>query len=162
MDEDSEENTDNENTEVASEVASETAEEAIKQPAKEPKKKTRYTKQEKKLVRRKAAKTEQSSNLPAILRLAVESGKVEFGSNNAIKDSRSSNTKLLIIAQNAPQQLKESINRYSALSSLPVIEFNGTSIELGSVCGKPYPVSVLSVHDAGSSNLLDFAKTKKV
>jgi ribosomal protein L30E len=33
-------------------------------------------------------------------------------------------------------------------------------MELGSVCGKPFPISVLSVYEEGSSNIIDLAKKK--
>jgi large subunit ribosomal protein L30e len=46
------------------------------------------------------------------------------------------------------------------MSNVPLIQFEGNSMELGSVCGKPFPVSVLSVFEEGSSNILELAKKK--
>ena len=40
------------------------------------------------------------------------------------------------------------------LSDVKVVVFQGNPMNLGVVCGKPYSVSVLSITDPGSSNIL--------
>ncbi|MBI5224029.1 50S ribosomal protein L30e [Candidatus Micrarchaeota archaeon] len=113
-------------------------------------------KKERKVVRRRKSKKEKESPLVGALRLTVETGKVDFGHNVSLKKK----AKLLVIANNVPSNLLEGIVKASKTHSTPILEFDGNSIELGSVCGKPFPVTVLSVYDAGSSNLLEMGKKK--
>ncbi|VVC71777.1 50S ribosomal protein L30e [uncultured archaeon] len=91
------------------------------------------------------------------IRLAVDTGKVRFGSREALQAALNGEAKLIVVAGNIAVGLRSDINYYSALSAVSMIEFCGTSIELGSVCGKPFPVSALTVIDAGSSNILEGA-----
>lgn len=107
------------------------------------------------VVRRRKSKKEKERPLTGAVRLAVESGKVDFGSRSA-----GDKAKLFVVAGNAQPEVKARVAALSKASSIPVIEFEGTSIELGSVCGKPFPVSVLSVYEEGSSSILELAKKK--
>lgn len=115
---------------------------------------------EKKAVKKRKSRKEKENPLARALRLAVETGKVEFGAKNGVKDSLLAKSKLLVVASNAPRELQDDIAYYSKLSAVPVLTFDGTSIELGSICGKPYPVSVLSIYDAGSSDIMEIIKKK--
>jgi large subunit ribosomal protein L30e len=90
----------------------------------------------------------------------VESGKVEFGARTGIAASILGKARLFVLATNTPAETRQKVEGYSRLAKIPVIEFEGTTVELGSVCGRPFPVSVLSVYEEGSSNLLEFAKKK--
>jgi len=116
----------------------------------EPKKKTK----KKKVVRRRKSKKEKEKPLTGAIRLAVETGKVTFGARRGIKESMLAKSKLFVLASNAPKEIKKNLEQYSGVSGVPIINFEGTSLELGSVCGRPYPVSVLSVQDEGTSNIL--------
>ncbi len=123
--------------------------ETVEKPAKE--------KKQKKVVRRRKTKKERENPLTMAVRLAVESGKVDFGGRAGIS---STDPKLFIVANNAPGDIKAKIESRSKTSNVPLIQFEGSSMELGSVCGKPFPVSVLSVFEEGSSNILELAKKK--
>ncbi len=111
----------------------------------------------KKVVRRRKSKKEKENPLSAAIRLAVESGKVDFGSNVGMKNVAANKSKLFIVAGNV-SKVKEQMTALK--SNVPVIEFEGSSMELGSICGKPFPVSLLSVYEVGSSNILDLVKKK--
>jgi large subunit ribosomal protein L30e len=144
-----------ENAETAeTSETTESAEEAPETAAPEKEKK------KKKVVRRRKSKKERERPLTVAVRLAVESGKVEFGANVGIKSGLLGNAKLFVIAGNTPKETKEKVEGYAKIAGTPIIEFDGSSVELGSVCGKPFPVSVLSVYEEGSSNILELAKKK--
>jgi len=119
---------------------------------------TEKPKKKKKVVRRRKTKKERENPLTVAVRLTVESGKVEFGARRGISSSLQAKAKLFIVASNTPKEMKEQVENYAKLSNIPVIQFPGSSMELGSVCGRPFPVSVLSVYDAGSSNIMAMAK----
>ena len=114
-----------------------------------------------KVIRKRKSKKEKENPLSSAIRLAVESGKVGFGSKKGVKDILMGNIKLAVVAGNAPIALIEDIERFGELSDVPLIVFPGTSLELGSICGKPFPVSVLAIYEEGVSNILEFGKKKK-
>ncbi|MBI5159099.1 50S ribosomal protein L30e [Candidatus Micrarchaeota archaeon] len=94
-------------------------------------------------------------DLDKAIRLAVDTGKVEFGSKTAKKVSMHAKAKLVVIASNCPKETSVAITRYAKLSNVPTLKYSGTSLELGSLCGVPYPVSTLSVISEGNSNILE-------
>ena len=48
------------------------------------------------------------------------------------------------------------------ISDIKVVEFDGDSMQLGAVCGKPFSVSALSIIEQGNSSILDeIAKEEK-
>jgi large subunit ribosomal protein L30e len=114
----------------------------------------------KKVVRRRKTKKEREKPLTTAVRLAVESGRVEFGARTGIAAGLLGQVKLFVIAANTPLETRQKIEGYAKTSKVPVIEFEGNTMELGSVCGKPFPVSVLSVFEEGSSSILELAKKK--
>ncbi len=117
-------------------------------------------KPKKRVIRRKKSKKDKEHPLSSAIRLAVESGKVDFGSRKGLKNSVSGKVKLFVLASNIPSGVKEDVLKYSKTSEIPIIEFDGNNMELGSICGKPFSVSLLSVYDVGASNLLDLVKKK--
>lgn len=92
------------------------------------------------------------------IRLAVDTGKVKFGSRDAVKAALNGEAKLIIIAGNCPNSTKGDIEYFSKLSKIETYKYSGTSLELGSLCGKPFPVAALSILDAGNSNVLEAVK----
>ncbi|MFN7991227.1 MAG: 50S ribosomal protein L30e [Candidatus Micrarchaeia archaeon] len=143
---------DDEKIEAAEEPAEETEmteEQTEEAPAKE--------KKQKKVVRRRKSKKERENPLTTAVRLAVESGKVEFGARTGLAAVKA---KLFVTASNTPKETKESIEKLAKSSNIPLIEFEGSTMELGSVCGKPFPVSLLSIFEEGSSNIMELAKKK--
>jgi large subunit ribosomal protein L30e len=113
-----------------------------------------------KVVRRRKTRKERENPLTMALRLAVESGKVDFGGKAGISSAMQGSAKLLVMSNNTPEGIRSKVEGYSKSSGIPLVRFEGSSMELGSVCGKPFPVSVLSVFEEGSSNILELAKKK--
>ncbi|MEE1118267.1 50S ribosomal protein L30e [Methanosphaera sp.] len=89
------------------------------------------------------------------IRVAVDTGKVILGSKKSIQAIKLGNGELVVMAANAPKNLKEDVEIYSNLSEIPVHIFDGSSVDLGSICGKPFTVSVLVVQEPGDSNILE-------
>lgn len=92
------------------------------------------------------------------IQTAARTGQIIYGAREAIKIALHGKAKLIILAENAPLELKHDIKHYAKLSNTPVITFNGTNIELGTVIGRPHSVTVLAVLDPGQSNLLELAQ----
>lgn len=89
------------------------------------------------------------------IRVAVDTGKVILGSNKTIQAIKLGNGELVVIANNAPKDLKDDVEAYSKLSNIPVYTFEGSSVELGSICGKPFTVTTLMIQEPGDSNILE-------
>ena len=60
-----------------------------------------------------------------------------------------------VVASNAPKEILEDVEYYANLSEIPSLVYDGTSVDLGSVCGKPFTVATLIVNDPGDSTILD-------
>lgn len=92
----------------------------------------------------------------------VRTGKVFLGANNTLKNAKIGKVKLVIVAANCPQNAREDIEYYCRLSDIPSITYNGTNIDLGTVCGKPFMVSALAIREPGDSDILKLAEAANV
>jgi len=88
------------------------------------------------------------------IRKAAETGRVLFGTKKAVQSLKTGEAKLIIMASNIPQKTREDIGYYSSLSSIRTHTYDGSGVELGTACGKPYIISVVTVISPGESNLL--------
>ena len=93
-------------------------------------------------------------DLGKAIRIAVDTGKVALGADGTLKRAMHGDAKLVILSSNCPSDRKSDLERYSKLSGVPLVEFVGTSVELGVACGKPFPVSAMSVMEEGNSDIL--------
>ena len=94
------------------------------------------------------------------IRMAVKTGKVEFGSNNALASVSQAKAKLVILANNCAKDSREDILYNAQHSEVPVYIFQGSSLDLGALCEKPFPVSALVVKEQGDSEVLKLAENK--
>lgn len=96
------------------------------------------------------------------LSIAVRTGKILFGSNITIKNAMTGKIRLAIVAANCPRDKREKIEYYCKLSGIPVLIYPGSSLDLGSACGKPFSVAALAIRDPGDSDILRFAGGENV
>ena len=89
------------------------------------------------------------------IRVAVDTGSVTLGSDKSLQALKLGKGKLVIVAKNCPKDIAEDVEHYSKLSDVPVYTYEGTSVELGSVCGRPYTVATLIIKDPGDSTILE-------
>ena len=92
------------------------------------------------------------------LRIAIKSGKIIIGSKRTLEDMKKGRTKLIIIASNTPSEISQDVEYYAKLSRVPIYVYQGSSWDLGSVCGKPFMVSTLAITDPGDSDILKLAE----
>jgi large subunit ribosomal protein L30e len=88
------------------------------------------------------------------LRKADETGKIIKGAKEAVRLAKMGGAKLIIIAKNARADVKEDVQYYAKLSGIPVYEFEGSSVELGTILGRPHTVSAIAIVDPGESKIL--------
>ncbi len=84
------------------------------------------------------------------LRTAIKDGKVAIGAKETLKAIHSGEAQLIILASNCPEKFKRAIEQ----SEIPIVEVEFSSVELGSLSGKPFTISALSVIDSGSSDIM--------
>ena len=88
----------------------------------------------------------------------AKTGKILYGTNSALKSAKARKAKLIIVASNCPQNIREDIKYYCKLSKVPVSIYKGSSLDLGAVCGKPFEVSALTIKEPGDSDILKIAE----
>lgn len=89
------------------------------------------------------------------IRVAVDTGDVTLGSEKSIQSLKLGKGQLVIVAANTPKDIVEDVEYYTNLSDIPSYTYESSSVELGSVCGKPFTVATLIVNDPGDSTILD-------
>ncbi|KAI9091446.1 50S ribosomal protein L30e-like protein [Phlyctochytrium arcticum] len=88
------------------------------------------------------------------LALVMKSGKYHLGYKSTLKTLRQGKSKLIIIAGNCPPLRKSELEYYAMLSKTGVHHYSGNNIDLGTACGKYFRVGVVSIIDAGDSDII--------
>ena len=88
------------------------------------------------------------------IRLAVDSGETALGINKVIDSIKGNTAKLIIAASINKTEALQDVMHLAKISDLSVITFEGNSLELGAICGKPFSVSTLSIIEPGNSSIL--------
>jgi len=76
---------------------------------------------------------------------AIKTNRVIFGYKKVIKALKTSELSMIILADNTPERIKKDIMYNSNISRTDVKIFDRTNVELGIVCGKPFPITVLGI-----------------
>jgi len=88
------------------------------------------------------------------LSLVMKSGKYKLGYNSTLRTLRDGKAKLIIVSNNCPPLRKSEIEYFAMLSKCSVHHYAENNIEMGKACGKHFRVSVLSITDAGDSDII--------
>ena len=90
--------------------------------------------------------------------MAINTGRVHLGSKVALREMRRGRARIAILSSNCPEETREAIENYGRLSETPVLRHKKDSLDLGVLCGKPFPVSTIVVSDPGDSKILDIVE----
>jgi large subunit ribosomal protein L30e len=90
-------------------------------------------------------------DLAHALKVALETGKVRIGVTETLAAAKSKKARLLIVSTTCPDA---SLKAERAVGKIPVYHYDGTAVDLGQACGKPFPISAMAVLDPGSSAIL--------
>ncbi|WP_317894850.1 50S ribosomal protein L30e [Pyrofollis japonicus] len=90
---------------------------------------------------------------------ALKTGKVILGSRKTLRLVKLGKAKAVIVAENAPPEIRDDIVYYAKLGNIPVYIYPGTSLELGAVCGKPFTVASLAILDPGNSRIIELIES---
>ncbi len=89
-------------------------------------------------------------NVDKSLIKAVKTGKVIFGANRTIEAAANGSAKMVVLASNCPEDIKKKIQA----TNTAILDYTGTSVELGPVCGKPFTIAAMAILDVGESDIL--------
>lgn len=84
-------------------------------------------------------------NAQEMIQESLKANKVVIGYKNSIKFIKLNAPKVIVIANNLPESLRKEIEQNAKVGNMKLEIFNGTSRELGTFCGKPFPVSALVI-----------------
>ncbi len=91
------------------------------------------------------------------VKILVRTGKFSLGTAEAIEAARMGRAKVIILASNCPEPFRTDVIRYAGISGVPVHISEVTSVDLGSMCEKPYMISAISITEPGDSEILQLA-----
>jgi large subunit ribosomal protein L30e len=84
-------------------------------------------------------------SLTDIILDAIKQKRVLFGYRQSIKEIKSGKPELIVIAKNIPENLRKEIEHNAKIFNLKMEVFEGSSKDLGALCGKPFPISTLVI-----------------
>lgn len=100
------------------------------------------------------------SDIDRELRMAIPTGRVYLGSKSVIREMRRGRAKMAIVSSNCPEVIRCRIENYGKLARIPIICHQKDSLDLGLLCGKPFPVSAIVINDPGDSRILSLVKVE--
>ena len=75
----------------------------------------------------------------------LKNGNILIGTNNVIKNLKLGKLKKVYLTSNCPSDVKEDIEYYASLQKLDVVQLQIPNNALGTICKKPFSISVLGV-----------------
>lgn len=95
------------------------------------------------------------------LPLLFKTGKVVYGFKEVTHTMYSKKVQGVIIAKGIPKHMLDKLVYYAKLFSIPYYIYDGTSRELGILCGKKFPISSIAILSAGESSILSLFEAAK-
>ncbi|MCP8322661.1 MAG: ribosomal L7Ae/L30e/S12e/Gadd45 family protein [Candidatus Methylarchaceae archaeon HK02M2] len=89
--------------------------------------------------------------LEKILRTVIKTGKVVIGTKQVSKSIKGS--KLVIYSTSLSEERTSELIRTCKSLSVPFMEYRGTSMDLGRICGKLFLISAISIKSSGEVDL---------
>ena len=90
-------------------------------------------------------------DLAHALKVALETGRVEIGLTETLAAAEGKKARLLIVARTCPNP---KLTKERSVGKVPIYHYDGTAVELGQACGRPFPISAMAILDPGSSAIL--------
>jgi large subunit ribosomal protein L30e len=90
-------------------------------------------------------------DLAHALKVALQTGKVQIGLAETLASAKENQARMVIVARTCPDPL---LTKNARIGKAPIYHYDGTAIELGAACGRPFPISALAILDPGASAIL--------
>lgn len=82
---------------------------------------------------------------------AIDDGKASFGTREAITGMK--NSKLVILSHSIPQESMQKISEAAKSAKVQTLNYQGSSVELGRLCGTQFRISAVSLKTLSETNL---------
>lgn len=92
------------------------------------------------------------------LRTAAKTGSVEYGLKETTEAVTAEEAKAIVLSRNLPDEARADLLADAEDHKVPIVEFQGTNVELGPALGEPFAVSSCAIVDPGESEILQAAK----
>ena len=79
------------------------------------------------------------------IRKLLKSKNLIIGTERTVKCLKTGKLSRAYLSSNCPKNIREDLKYYGELSNTPIIELEQTNEEIGTLCKKPFLISVLSV-----------------
>ena len=79
------------------------------------------------------------------IKSAVKSKNLIMGSRTVLKNLKNDNLSTVVYASNCPDEMLKDLNYYSKISGIKFEKFEGNSVQLGEICGKPFKILVVGI-----------------
>lgn len=76
---------------------------------------------------------------------AIKAKKLVMGKRTVMRGLKGGAITSVICASNCPEGMKKDLEHYASVSSITVKGFDGNSVKLGEVCGKPFNVLIVGI-----------------
>jgi len=67
------------------------------------------------------------------------------GTKESIKHLKKGTAKQVVLSSNCPKEVRDDVAHYAKIGGVLVVETDKTNLEMGVLCKKQHPVSVLSI-----------------
>ncbi len=79
------------------------------------------------------------------LKEALANNRAVIGTKSVLKNVKSGELQTVFVAKNCPDTIKKDLSHYASLSSIEIVEFDGTGKQLGTFCGKPFSIAMIGI-----------------
>ncbi|MGI0003179.1 MAG: ribosomal L7Ae/L30e/S12e/Gadd45 family protein [Nitrosopumilaceae archaeon] len=100
-----------------------------------------------------------SKLLEKTLKDAIKEKKRILGSKQILATMQ--NSKLIVLSQSISQNMEEKIQESAKKEKIPTLDFEGSSVALGRLCGLQFRVSAISLTSLSDTNIKSLLKETK-
>lgn len=99
------------------------------------------------------------SKIESFLEQVAKKGKIVYGTNEVLEELKGS--KAIIVSNSVKPHVRQKLYRDCKRNSIPLIEYDGSSVELARALGKNFRISVLSIKSTGGYDLKEILPEAK-
>lgn len=94
--------------------------------------------------------------LEKVIKEAIDDNQCFMGAKEVVNSMKSS--KLIILSESIPEVILQKIHDTAKPSKVPTMNFKGSSVTLGRLCGTQFRISALSIKSLSDVNLKSILK----
>lgn len=94
--------------------------------------------------------------LEKVIKEVMEDNECSLGTKEVVTSIK--NSKLVILSDSIPKNILQKIHETAKNSTVPTINFKGSSVALGRLCGTQFRISALSLKTLSDTNLKSILK----